>query len=84
MSKKLKPCPFCGGEAQLMVADPEDNEHILFMHFGITCKKCHILMGNTLHGVTDFFDTVDDAIRAWNARANTDRDLCRIVKEESA
>lgn len=41
MSEKLKPCPFCGGEASLSV-DTEavrDTENRLWA-YQITCNKC--------------------------------------------
>lgn len=65
---KLKPCPFCGGEAQLYVAPPNENEHILFEHYGVACTSCHTMIGTTIHGLTDFFDTPQEAANAWNAR----------------
>ena len=64
----LRPCPFCGGEAQIMEAAPEDNRHILFRHFSVKCKSCKVIIGNVIHGETDFFDTPEQAAAAWNRR----------------
>lgn len=62
---KLSKCG-CGGEAQFIIAHPNDNDHILFPHFGVTCKKCRVMIGTTVHGLTDFFDTPHEAAEAWN------------------
>ena len=63
----------CGGDAQIIIADPKDNEHILFYHFGVSCKKCRVMIGTTIHGLTDFFDTPQEAAEAWNRlRGETD------------
>ena len=51
MSDKLKPCPFCGGEARLIGHSP----------YSITCCKCR--------ATTVICNTPDDAIDAWNRRA---------------
>ena len=52
--EELKPCPFCGGEAEDFGVDV----------FWVTCKNCHI--------GTESFDTLQEAIEAWNRRANND------------
>ena len=58
MSEKLKPCPFCGGEAELGgVIKPILNEH----RYQIACNYCG--------GQTLFFQSVEEAIKAWNTRA---------------
>ena len=54
---ELKPCPFCGGEA--------DCNNAGFMKAGmpmwaVECLGCG--------AVTDFFETEEDAARAWNRR----------------
>lgn len=49
---KLKPCPFCGGEARF--ANTDEN--------WIACVDCG--------AETTFFDTKEEAIEAWNRRAN--------------
>ena len=54
--EKLKPCPFCGGEAKLYsrAVDWLLSEHV------VRCKKCHCM--------TDTYDTKVETIEAWNNR----------------
>ena len=60
MSKKLKPCPFCGGDATICYYDTGD---ILGMTkgFGVQCKECFI-------ATMPYGNTEKDAIREWNRR----------------
>lgn len=56
---ELKPCPFCGGEA--------DCNNVAFERAGkpmwaVECMKCGV--------VTDFFDNEEDANEAWNRRVS--------------
>lgn len=51
---KLKPCPFCGGEAQILIIK-EQKFH------SVRCIKCRTL--------TDIYETEEEAIEAWNRRA---------------
>lgn len=63
MSEKLKPCPFCGGEAtQLFRLTPEGEERYIY---GCCTIKC---VGNVL-GLRWGFKTDKEAIEAWNRRA---------------
>lgn len=62
----LKPCPFCGGEPEMVYAPI--NMAINIPCFGVACKKCRILIGTTKHGVTDFYRSKEDAAEAWNRR----------------
>lgn len=52
MSDKLKPCPFCGGEA--IVSGCDDTL------WSVICKKCAASI--------DYNDTKQEAIIAWNRR----------------
>lgn len=54
---ELKPCPFCGGEAELI----DKYEGV----FWIICKGCLCESG--------FVKTKEEAINAWNRRADDDR-----------
>ena len=58
--EKLKPCPFCGGEAKLYsrAVDWLLSEHV------VRCKKCHCM--------TDTYDTKVETIEAWNRRVADD------------
>ena len=55
MMEQLKPCPFCGGKAKV----------ILFMrNYGVACTKC-------LGGIVPHHEqTKHEAIKAWNRRAD--------------
>lgn len=81
MAIKLKPCPFCRGGAQVVFADPAESEHIDRPCFGVECKSCHVLIGTTIHGRTDFYDTVDAAVDAWNRRSPDEGTLTEVVSE---
>lgn len=52
MSDKLKPCPFCGGEAIIDGCDDTP--------WSVICKKCAASV--------DFKETEQEAIDAWNNR----------------
>ena len=57
-SKKLKPCPFCGGKAEIMKMG--------YPHW-IYCLKC----GARVHGyVTETKTNEKASIEAWNRRAD--------------
>ena len=56
---KLKPCPFCGGEAIV---------NLLLGKYCITCTGC---MGGIFPAS---WQTREEAIEAWNRRANDDDD----------
>jgi len=60
MTEKLKPCPFCGGEAVLL----EPNESSTFYRVGCNCAHC-IGANAVWHAHT----SEAEAIEAWNARA---------------
>lgn len=64
----LRECPFCGGDASIVVAKPEDNDHLLFTRYSVGCKKCGMMIGTIVHGQTDFFDTIVEAVGTWNTR----------------
>ena len=55
---ELKPCPFCGGEAEVKsVMD--------FAVYIAHCKNCTCMLGS-------LFGDKCDAIEAWNRRANNE------------
>ena len=53
MSKKLKPCPFCDGEAEIA--------HSGTFHWWARCKRCD--------AETSIHNTATEAIEAWDRRA---------------
>lgn len=58
---KLKPCPFCGGEAAIY-----KNE--IMKTFCVYCTSCY---GKT----AALFDKENDAVEAWNRRINENERL---------
>lgn len=67
MNEKLKPCPFCGGKANVGVDD--------FNKYLVMCK-CGVMMGISLeigveiiNGWTAEFESAELAIESWNRRA---------------
>lgn len=55
MPNKLKPCPFCGGEAKIV------REEYLYI---VRCTKCPCDMGR------QWYTRKKEAIKAWNRRAD--------------
>lgn len=55
MSEQLKPCPFCGGEAQLSRDDSDDPI--------IRCLSCLVTMGEAGGGTRE-------VVASWNKRAD--------------
>ena len=56
---KLKPCPFCGGEAELKQIGRNKIE--------ITCKSCHVKRTQkTLYKTLDWLKNV--MVKSWNER----------------
>ena len=60
MNDKLKPCPFCGGNAELYSWTADNTEH--YRYYRVGCKKCY---AGTLT-----YSNMDIAIISWNKRAN--------------
>ena len=60
MIEKLRPCPFCGSEAELHT-DPED-EFWEVDCLNIDCILCK----------TRYYATKQEAIKAWNRRIGDD------------
>lgn len=64
--EKLKPCPFCGGKAQLDNIDNGNNG----WWYSVVCSKpmCRCGVFNTDYS----YYNVKDATEAWNRRENND------------
>ena len=61
MSEELKPCPFCGGKAEIIIFNTGT------VTVGCTNEECDITMGKA-------FFTDEEAIRHWNRRTNNETD----------
>ena len=54
---ELLPCPFCGGEANLIAVDYNDGD----IWYRPECSECKC-------GWQENYETEDEAIEAWNTR----------------
>ena len=65
---ELKPCPFCGGEAEICVAhwDFENDCPVNGSGYGVECKDCLTS--------TDEYETQEKAAQAWNRRSGNETD----------
>lgn len=63
---ELKPCPFCGCEVvDTTFMFPEPDEEVDWkMIYSMMCDECH--------ACTSWFTTKEEAIAAWNRRADDD------------
>lgn len=59
MSKELKPCPFCGGKAEIIIFSTKYGT----VTVGCINEECDIPMGKA-------FFSDEEAIQHWNRRAN--------------
>lgn len=65
MPIELKPCPFCGGEAEINPHSfwNEKEKDFTDKTFGVVCGECQT-SGN------QFYGTEAEAVEAWNRRAD--------------
>jgi Lar family restriction alleviation protein len=73
MSEKLKPCPFCGGEAKLTAFVGETVMSEPYEYAEVCCANCKA----KTHRVIDGYGKVNIAqktvISLWNRRVENDR-----------
>lgn len=69
----MKPCPFCGGEAELV--------NIWDCLCGIVCRSCGAAIREVKKHPNDF-RTRDEAIAAWNRRTAEKELVANVVIDE--
>lgn len=64
----LLPCPFCGGDADVVVYDPRllrpSRNHV----YSVFCNECEMMFGWDID-YGGIYDTEYEAMFAWNTRA---------------
>ena len=68
MAEGLKPCPFCGGKADIWKPTPRISRFRAYIYC-VVCQDCELLFGYD-EGYGGIFDTEQEATEAWNRRAN--------------
>lgn len=59
---KLKPCPFCGGEAAMW-----KHEQVSYTEYRACCLKCHVTQAGM------YYFSEKEAIESWNRRADNEQ-----------
>ena len=67
MSKELLPCPFCGGEVEMLNYSPKE--------WLVSCKQCSGM-------VEKWRETKEEAIEQWNTRKPIDRIMEQLEEEK--
>jgi len=68
LDDRLRPCPFCGGEARVMRLDLDDDAPEGEAVWGVFCMDD--LEAEYPHGhFIDNYATEEEAVEAWNGRA---------------
>lgn len=64
---ELKPCPFCGGEAEVIPHKFFSEKLKLWKvdSYGVECKNCHT-------SGYQFWGCEEQAVNAWNRRADNE------------
>lgn len=68
MQTELKPCPFCGGKAEILKPTPRISRYRAYI-YSVYCSDCDLLFGYD-EDYGGIFETDQEAIEAWNRRAN--------------
>lgn len=66
MTSELKPCPFCGGEAKLWSHHYAEEDLTLWQ---VRCNRDFLRKKCYMNDSFVTFDTEEEAIEAWNTRA---------------
>ena len=65
-TKKLKPCPFCGGEAYARFQRTKG----VFGYASVECRKCGAVpYVHSLYSLQDEDKAIEGVVEAWNRRA---------------
>lgn len=70
---KLKPCPFCGGEAHIEVDDVQEPEQ--FWTYSPKCEHMYCMC----YALFEHCSTEEEAAEIWNTRSEY---TCTLVKKE--
>ena len=70
MNDKLKPCPFCGGEAKVLCMTYSGGKV-----YGVFCKRDSEAEDQHGHFI-DNYSSEEDAVSAWNRRAYNTAEAC--------
>lgn len=65
---ELKPCPFCGGKAEIHNCMELENETVALIYngkVGVHCTECHC--------ATIPYNSEDEAAEVWNRRADNEQ-----------
>lgn len=67
---KLKPCPFCGSETEIIIEHPyfDSKKTVYKMQCYTHMPYCLLYAAELLE-----YDTLEEAAEAWNRRAENDR-----------
>lgn len=74
---KLKPCPFCGGEAYINYETMTDEHKIYWAQ--VLCKKCHCRSAGNW---SDRYASAErKEVKAWNTRKPMERIVAQLENE---
>ena len=66
MNKELKPCPFCGGKAELKKDGAYDQSWNYMSYACVECTNCHVTIESHKGDCQD--TTEQEAVSKWNRR----------------